>query len=468
MNKKLLIIAGQTGVGKTKLANEIARKINGEIILVDSIQLYKHMNIISNKPNRFLQESAKYHNLNEYDLKEGTVTAMTHAEKIRKTISEVWSRNKIPILEGGCGFYYKAILSGAQERMTEQEEELYSKYVLVAREIIKRDKNFQISFDRLRRMDTSIPECLAIKNDFYRLEKRLADAMLYGDGAFKKIQEIEKKIRAENKFSEDISIYNFFLYCDKLILNKKIQDRADIMLQSGILKEVSNLLSQNIITPQMFSKENGISSSVFIHAYGLVETVQFFIKLLDQVENKDNIIKSYGGNISKKDTVANKYKILAFKMLFGLLASITISSRQYAKRQATWFKKNENFLWLNGENTNLSELIINRYLPMTKEEFNSNLNSEENENVKLNYKWTNIKRSDPGYFKILNNNQSMKNLIVDSFKFCEDNKEKLLEIKGIFEKEKVFLDNNINQNIDEEKIENNKVDHSLVEKYLKL
>jgi tRNA dimethylallyltransferase len=462
MNKKLLIIAGQTGVGKTKLANEIARKINGEIIIVDSIQLYKHMDIISNKPNRFLREGAIYHNLNQYDFNDGTLTAMAHAEQIRSTIKEVWSRNKIPILEGGCGFYFKAILSGAQERMTEQQGELYNKYILVAREIIKKDNNFTASFERLRRMDTSIPQMLPIKNDLYRLEKRLGDAMLYGDGAYKKIQELEKNIRNENKFSEDTSIYNFFLFCDKLILNKKIQERTEKMLESGIIQEVSNLLSYNIITSQMFSKENKIASSVFMHAYGLIETTQFLIKLLDQLENKDNFINSYGHNVSKRDQIANKYKKIAFKLIYELLESISISSRQYAKRQATWFKKNDNFLWLNGEDDNLAEIIINKYLPMSKEEFSSNLNSEVNENVKINYLWTKIKRSDNYYFKILKNNQFIKNLLVDSFKFCESNKEKLLEIKEILEKENRILQGDPLTN------ENLMVDSSLVEKYLKM
>jgi tRNA dimethylallyltransferase len=463
MNKKLVIIAGQTGVGKTKVANDLARKINGEIILVDSIQLYKHMNIIANKPSRFLQESAKYHNMNEYDFKDGTVSAISHAEKIRKTINEVWSRNKVPILEGGCGFYYKTILTGASSKMTEEQETMYSKYISVAREIIKRDGNFQTSFDRLRRMDSSLPELLTIKNDFYRLEKRIADAIMYGDGAHKIIQDLEGKIRDQNKFPDDTEIYKFFLFCDKIILNQKIQDRTEKMLESGILKEVSDLLSNNIITPEMFSKDNTISSSVFIHAYGLVETVQYLINILDQIDNKQNIINSYGSHISKKDSVGNKFKTIAFKLLFDLLNGISISSRQYAKRQATWFKRNDNFLWLNAEENSIADNIIQNYLPMSKDNFDSLMNSEENDKVKLKYNWSNIKKTDSSYFKVLKNNISIKNFVVDSFKFSEKNKDKLLEIKNIL---KSNNGNSVESTLEDDKVE--KIDQSLVDKYFKM
>lgn len=458
MNKKIIIIAGQTGAGKTKLANEVARNINGEIILVDSIQFYKHLNIIANKPSKFLTEVVKYHNLSEYELSDGTVNAMIQADKIRKTISDIWSRGKTPILEGGCGFYYKTILTGSASRISEMEEDSYNKYILIAKEIIRHDNCFDTTFARLRRMDTSIPETLPIKNDFYRLEKRLADAMMYGDGAYKtkKIDQVKIKDSFSKTFFSDATIYKFFLYCNRLTLNKMLEDRTEKMIENGLLKEVSDLLSKDIIQPKTFEGNN-----IFTNAYGLIETIDYLNKFIYLEKDKDNIIKSYDMNISKKDEIANKYKKMVFKNIYDLMADISVRNRQYAKRQATWFKKQDKYLWINAEKDNLSNYLIKNYVELDQKSLDSCIDSELNLKTMENYSFSNIKTSNSNKYNLLKNNNKIKNIVIDSFKHAELNKHKLLEINKYLERKKYDVE-------EEHDLLNNEILSEHLEKYLKI
>ena len=116
MKNKLLVIAGQTGVGKTDIAYHIAKSIKGaEIILADHIQSYKYFNISGNKPCENYQRSIRYHNLDKYDPIEDKVNAAVFATETRRTINDIIKKGGFPIIEGGSGFYLKMLLSGGDD-----------------------------------------------------------------------------------------------------------------------------------------------------------------------------------------------------------------------------------------------------------------------------------------------------------------------------------------------------------------
>ncbi len=109
--KRIIVICGPTGIGKTSFAISIARRFNGEIIGADSMQIYKHMNIGTAKPDSEELKQAPHHLVNFLDPK-NDFDAGQYVKAADKVINEIIARKKIPIIVGGTGFYIRALLHG--------------------------------------------------------------------------------------------------------------------------------------------------------------------------------------------------------------------------------------------------------------------------------------------------------------------------------------------------------------------
>ena len=109
MGKKVICILGPTGVGKTKLSVEIAKKLNGEIINADSTQVYKTLNIATAKIKEEEKEGIKHHLFDIKNIDEN-YTIYDYQKDCRNVIKEIQEKNKIPIIVGGSGLYIKAAL----------------------------------------------------------------------------------------------------------------------------------------------------------------------------------------------------------------------------------------------------------------------------------------------------------------------------------------------------------------------
>jgi tRNA dimethylallyltransferase len=436
MKNKLLIISGQTGVGKTDISYRLARNLNGEIILMDTIQQYKGLKITANKPSTFMTSAIKYHNIDEHELSPNSnLNASFYVQRTRQIINDVWNRGKLPILEGGSGFYFKMLLTGGSARFNQEEEIEFEKKIEIARKIILYDNNnFDKTFSRLLKLDQSFPQHVLLKNDFYRLEKRLAEALMFGNGAYEKVREMEETLRKENVFLENVSIYNFFLYMDKFELIKKLEQRCEKMIETGLIEEVSDLLYTNKIDEKIFLFN---SQALFLNAYGLLETIKYFTDLLRYLDKKSIIINSFSDHISQKDpNVAANVKIFN-ELFYKYMISFSINNRQYAKRQAKWFKKNENFLWLNASlpQNKLIDIIKDKYLIMSKEEFEKETLSVVNKKIKEDYNYKDILFKTKSVFTILKSRQKMKMLLEKSFNAVEKNKTKLKNIANILKEQ---------------------------------
>ena len=463
--KKAIIIAGQTGVGKTKIAYNLANKLNSEIICIDTIQSYKDLKICANKPSIFLTKNIKYHNIDILSLEE-EINGSQFANRTRETIKEIWSKNKIPILEGGCGFYLKMILTGASSKFSPEEEKQIKKISVIAREIIRYDNNFDKTLQRILKIDKTTPEDCVTINDNYRLEKRLAEALLFGEGAFKKIKSKEEEVRRENKLEGDF--YNFFLFCERNNLRKKLEKRCEKMIQDGILQEVSDLLIEKKITPELIKNK----SSLFLNAYGILETLNYFIDLLQISHMKNDYLKAYQDKHSKKDMVKNKLYREIEKIFYQYLNNFSISNRQYAKRQATWFRSEynskEDYLWIDGENQ--EEKIAGDILNFSNhsyEEYKKVVDSDENKLNKKSYLNTRVRKFS-STFEMMKDRTIMKKLIEKSFDLVEMNKDVLREIQ------KNMNDSNSRSKIvDSDTVEdeiclNKDIDPELLKKYLNI
>lgn len=222
---KIIIIAGPTGVGKTKLGVELAKKYNGEIINADAVQVYRGIDIGSAKITEEEKEGIPHH---LFDIKEVNeeYTIYHYQKDARNVIDDIISRGKTPILVGGTGLYIKAALydyklSEEKENKTYDNltnDELYKK-------LLELDKNIIIDKNNRRRLIRAINYYL---ENNASISDNKTDKLLY-----------------------DVTFIG--LTCDRNILYNRINNRVDKMLEDGLLEEVQSFHKKNIRTKVLLS-----------------------------------------------------------------------------------------------------------------------------------------------------------------------------------------------------------------------
>ena len=220
--EKVLVIVGQTAVGKTSMSIKLAKHLNGEIINGDAMQVYKGLNIVTDKIKKEQMQGIPHH---LFDLKEihEDYNVDEYQSNIRKIISEVTSRNKLPIIVGGTGLYVKAALydyNFANEEISNKEvEELF------------KDKSNEELYEMLLNVD---PEsCKTIhKNNRRRVLRALAIYNATG--------KTKSEIINEQKHEQLYDSIIIALDLDKQVINEKIDKRIDEMFEEGLIEEVKN------------------------------------------------------------------------------------------------------------------------------------------------------------------------------------------------------------------------------------
>lgn len=286
----LVIIAGPTAVGKSDFAIELAKRINGEIISADSMQVYKGMDIGSAKVMPEEMQGIKHYLIDILDPKDEFSVAV-FKDYAQKAIKEITDNGKIPIVAGGTGFYIQALLYDIDFSESIGENPEYRSFLLKEYD----DKGADYLFDKLREVD---PETAGIihKND----EKRVVRALEF-------YHETGKPISVHNKEQYDKkSDYNFayFVLNDyRETIYKKIDARVDIMAEKGLVSEVERLKAAGMTI-----------ADVSMQGLGYKEILLYL-----------------NGEISLDEAI---YRIKR-------------DSRHFAKRQITWFKRERDVIWLN-------------------------------------------------------------------------------------------------------------------------
>ncbi len=278
---KIILIYGPTASGKTQFAIKIAKKVRGEIINADSMQVYKDLKILTARPLKNDMKNIKHHlygiksSNNEFSTGEWINLAISKIESIQK-------KNKVPILVGGTGLYFKAITDG----------------LVKIENITKKNRN------KIRDLQKKIGQ----KKFYEKLTKvdPLSSININPTDVQRSIRAYEVKIFANKSifdwYKETKSIFNkkelFKLYIDfpRLQLIERINSRTKKMLQNGSILEVKKFLSLKV------SKNKSISKAI--------------------------------GVLEIKDLIQKKLT------LEQVIEKISIKTRQYAKRQATWARGN--------------------------------------------------------------------------------------------------------------------------------
>ena len=309
MKPPMIIIAGPTGVGKTKISIGLAKKLNGEIISADSMQVYRGLDIGTAKIRKEEMCGIPHHLIDIADPKED-FDVKRFSEEFDKAVKNILSRNKLPILVGGTGFYIQAALYGVDF----SEDSTDSVYRKKLEEMVKDGKS-DILYKELSEKDPASLSYIHPNNHV-----KIIRALEYYEATGKTISSHNEEVR-KNKSSRFDDLF-FVLNIDRNTLYKRIDERVDEMVQNGLIDEIEGLL-KNGVTPGMSSMK-GIGYHEFIPLPGTDEEMRLAVEK------------------TKED------------------------SRHYAKRQLTWFRheKGAEFLDIDkkGSIEACEEYIINKYL----------------------------------------------------------------------------------------------------------
>ena len=267
--KKIVIITGLTGSGKSGLAIEIAKKYNGEIISADSVQIYKGLDIGSAKATNE-EMSGIFHHL--IDIKENTETYNVgeFVEDCKSAIDRIIENGKLPIIVGGTGLYVKALLEGYTLGQNKSDLELRHKY----EEIAKKEGN------------------IAVWNELCKLDPEKAKTVHYNN-LKRVIRYIELTQNSEVPQKTESILSNFKTICigivdDREVIYNKINKRVDKMIEMGLELEVKSLIDSGLT-----------SEHQSMNSIGYKEWFDYYNGAINRQETID-LIKQHTRNYCKR------------------------------------------------------------------------------------------------------------------------------------------------------------------------
>ena len=301
----LIVVAGPTASGKTGLAIDIANYVGGEIVSADSMQIYKYMNIGSAKPTQ--KERAKaVHHMIDFLEPDAEFSVADYTEMAHKVIADIYERRKIPIMAGGTGLYINSVVNDVTFGEMDTDYELRESLRKTAEE-----KGSEYLLHMLSEFDEVSAKRLHPNN-----LRRIIRAIEFYKITGKPISEHQEETKKTQ------SRYNPLMLCvnwDREELYDRINRRVDMMMDEGLLDEVKRLMDMG------YTKDLNSMQGI-----GYKEVMDYF-----------------DGKASLEETVE----------------IIKQSSRRYAKRQLTWFRRDERIHYVNSENPfEEAKLLIDDFL----------------------------------------------------------------------------------------------------------
>lgn len=307
---RLIAIVGPTAVGKTKFSIEIAKHLNGEIISGDSMQVYKGMDIGTAKVTKEEAQGIPHHLINILSPNE-TFNASIFKSLAEKAYEKIISKNKLPILAGGTGLYVNGFLYDYQFSKSTSVS-LYRKKL----EDEASQNGLESLYQKLLEISPNATYFIS-KNDKLRIIRALE--VYYSTGKI-----YFDKNNMKNNYRPRFNLSYIGLNMNREELYQRINLRVDKMLEAGLIEEVMMLLSKG------FDK-----NLIGLQAIGYKE----IIKYLDKQTSLNEAIE-----LIKKN------------------------SRNFAKRQLTWFRRDPNIHWIEIDNKKDSDVLNEMYSIICKEE----------------------------------------------------------------------------------------------------
>lgn len=286
---KIIVICGPTASGKTALSIQLAKKIDGEIVSADSMQIYEDMDVGTAKPSIEEMEGIKHYLIGNVSPTVRYSVANFKKDAIN-AINEIIQKGKTPIIVGGTGLYVDSLVQGIEYDDTEIDLEYRNQLEELAKE-----HGLDYLYNKAIQIDPTAMKKIS-NNDKKRIFRVLE--IYHATGKTKTMQEYESK-QKENPYDYKV----FAIDMDRKKLYERINKRVDIMIANGLVDEVKKLISKYSELPTA------------IQGLGYKEVVLYL------------------NNEITYDEMVEKIKL---------------ETRHYAKRQLTWFRRNKDITWING------------------------------------------------------------------------------------------------------------------------
>ena len=290
----VIVICGPTASGKTKLGIDLANAIDGEVISSDSMQIYKDMDIGTAKPTPE-ERAAAVHHLVDFVSPDVRYSVADFKRDATNAIKDILSRGKTPIIVGGTGLYVNSLIYNIEFKEIETDLE-YRKSL--------EEKDLKELYKMAMKIDEEACKKIS-END----RKRICRILEIYHSTGKTKTQMEAESRKELEYNYEV----FALDMDREVLYDRINRRVDLMIETGLIDEVKNLLQKYDNFPTA------------MQGLGYKEVKEY----LD-------------GKLSKEE----------------MIDKIKQESRRYAKRQLTWFRAYKNATWLNAQKKNNVDIIL--------------------------------------------------------------------------------------------------------------
>lgn len=288
MNKiPVIAVVGPTASGKTSLSIEIAKRFGGQVVSADSMQIYEKMNIATAKPTESEMHGVPHHLIGFQPI-DKKFSVAEYVQLANECIHKIHNAGDLPVIAGGTGLYIDSLLQNIQFSKEESNEEIRQELITLFDE-----KGAEYMLDWLREIDSETASRLHL-NDKSRIIRALEIYKLTGKTL------TEQKVLSRLEETPYDVLYIGINYRDRNVLYDRINLRVDLMIENGLLEEAEEFY-------------NISQDKTACQAIGYKELAPYF-----------------RGDATLEDCVEK----------------LKLETRHYAKRQLTWFKKNENVNWV--------------------------------------------------------------------------------------------------------------------------
>ena len=295
----LIVVCGPTASGKTKVAVELAKKYNGEVVSADSMQIYKGLNIATAKPDAEEMQGIPHHLLDFLD-PDRPFSVADYVSLARETISDIYSRHKMPILCGGTGLYVSSLVENVRFDDTGSDESIRKRLTEQVREF-----GNHALWEKLAEIDPQTAEKVH-ENNLPRVIRALEVYELTG------VKLSQHKINSRSEPSPYDACIIGLTCADRSKLYEKIDQRVDVMLEKGLVNECRE-----------------------VYESGKLRTAQ-------QAIGFKELIPYFKGECGLDECVDK----------------IKLETRHYAKRQLTWFRNLNGISWVETDKFDSFEKIL--------------------------------------------------------------------------------------------------------------
>ena len=307
MKKPLIVLTGPTAVGKTSLSIQLAKRIGGEIVSADSMQVYRYMNIGSAKIMPEEMEGVPHHLVDILDPRED-FHIVRFQEMALEAMKGIYERGHIPMLVGGTGFYIQAVTRGIDftraDQMDDRRKEL---------EYLAEEYGAEYLHSLLSEKDPAAAASIHPHNI-----KRVIRALEFYEQNQKPISQHNLE---ERQKESPYALSYFVLNMPRELLYRRIDERVDRMMEEGLLQEVQMLLDMGVHRPM-----------TSMQAIGYKEIADY----LEGVYPLEEAVR-----VLKRDT------------------------RHFAKRQLTWFRREPDVIWVDKDRFDYNDEMILDYMVET-------------------------------------------------------------------------------------------------------